>query len=328
MLYSRSRVVLGAALLALTLSSCESSTGPGTPTESPVFEGLLDFQLLGTHGRPFGLGMSSAGKALALQLDVETAARFLFTADTVFSFTSIANNAIDVAFTSSGSRAYVTILDGSRVYEVNMSTGAVIDSVTFGQSHHRILMHPDNSKFWVFGIGGKVWAVDRVTGARTDSVTATANVIRGVSRRSDGTIALGAGPEVVLLNSATLDVITSASLGTTTQEVVYSHDGASIFVALEDAGKVMVLNATTLAKTDSIMFTPTPMSPFGMRLSPDGHTLLVSSGLTGRVAVINADTHAVVRILDTGGTPRRIAFSPAGGSAFVTNEDGWIDVIK
>ncbi len=313
--------------VAALLSACGPS-GPSGPPIEPI-NGLLLGQVIGTAGRPFGLGMSSRGEALALQLDRMTAGRFDLQTDSIANVVTLGVNPIDVSFTRGGARAYVTLLDGAKLFEVDMSNGRVIDSTTFGARHHRILMHPDDTRFWVTSIGGKIWSVSRISGQPIDSATVGTDIIRGISRNpTTGRLVLAHGYDAVsTYTGAGLDSLRSTTLGGMTQEVVHSKDGARVFVALEDANKVMVLNSTTLVVEDSVVFTATPISPFGMQLSRDGQTLLVSSAANGRIAVIDVPTLTVRRTLVPGGVPRRIVFSPNGALAFVANEGGWIDVI-
>jgi len=322
------RIVLAA--MAVLLAACDPSGSPAAPEpDAEPIEGLLLGRIVGTAGRPFGLGMSSRGDALALQLDQVTAGRFDLQTDTIAEVVTLGVNPIDVTFTRGGTRAYVTLLDASTLYEVDLTTGRKLDSASFGSRHHRILMHPDDSRFWVTSIGGRIWSVSRSTGSPLDSATVGTGIIRGISRNpATGTLLLAHGFDgVSLYSGSTLDSVRSVSLGGMTQEVVHTADGGRVFVALEGANKVMVLHATTLVTQDSIVFTATPISPFGMKLSRDGRTLLVSSAADGRIAVVDVPTLTVRRTLVPGGTPRRIAFSPNGALAFVANEDGWIDVI-
>lgn len=319
-------LIASALVVSSVTAACNSSTGL-----SVTGAGLLDGRLFGTRGRPFGLGISPAGQALVLQLDNMTAARFAITADTITDTIRVGYNPIDVDFTATGNLAFMTMLNGARVYRIDLTSGAV-SSVAVGARHHRISLLPNGGAYDLFNIDGKVRRVDATTGIAGDSVAlggASAPVLRGVARRSqDGRIAVAGGSWVWLLNGATLDVLDSLDLLTETQEVVFSKDGSELFVALEFASRVMVLDAASMTVTDSILFPNDPMSPFAMRLSPDGRTLLVSSAASGRVAVVDPASRAVRRVLVVGGIPRRIAYGPNGQRAFVTNEGGWVDVIK
>jgi YVTN family beta-propeller protein len=48
----------------------------------------------------------------------------------------------------------------------------------------------------------------------------------------------------------------------------------------------------------------------------------------GAVVVLNRRTLDVVKTIPTGGAPRYIAFDRSGARAYVTNESGWVDVIR
>lgn len=57
--------------------------------------------------------------------------------------------------------------------------------------------------------------------------------------------------------------------------------------------------------------------------------LYVSTSYYGsRVHVVDPATRTVVRIIDTGGVPRRIAFMSSGEVGIVANEGGWVDFIN
>ena len=320
-----SRLVFAFATSALVGSaSCENSTGP----VAPAIEGILDDRIRGLQGEPFGIAISSRGEALVLQLVVGSAARFAVGSDTVAGFVPLPWSAVDLAFTASGGSAYLTTLEGTRVYEVDMTSGSVVDSLSFGNAHQRILMHPDDASLWVASASGTIWHMNRSTGAYLNSAALGAGALRGISRRrSDGSLVVSAGTTVQRLNGSTLYPMRSVNLQSDVQDVVHSKDGNSIFVALEDANKILSLDARTLAVRDSIVFGQS-FQPFALGVSPDGRTLIASGSLWSRVAVIDVQAFAVTRYLATGGTPRRIAFSPDGRRAYVANEAGWVDVIR
>ncbi|MCC6772632.1 MAG: YncE family protein [Gemmatimonadaceae bacterium] len=265
-----------------------------------------------------------------LQLDTSLAARFAIAAVSPQQQVPLEWNPIDVSFTANGDHAYVTLLDGAKVFEIAMATGAVTDSAMFGRRHHRILVAPDDSRYWVISMRGTIWAVDRASGVVLDSATLGNRILRGLAHHanSDRLAVIGDG-DVLLLNASTLDSVQTRTLGGyLSQDVAFSSDGTRLFVAQEDQFRVMALDATTLATRDSVVFRDDSFLPFGMRLSPSGDRLVISSFLTGRVAVVDPGTLRVRTMVRTGGGPRRIAFTPSGDRVFVTNEGGWVDVIK
>jgi YVTN family beta-propeller protein len=71
---------------------------------------------------------------------------------------------------------------------------------------------------------------------------------------------------------------------------------------------------------------PTPLAtPFGVALSADDSTLVVTAAASSRIATVNASTLGVIATLDVGAIPRGVAFrstSGAGGTAYVLNALG------
>lgn len=82
------------------------------------------------------------------------------------------------------------------------------------------------------------------------------------------------------------------------------------------AGKLMVLNSSTDAVTDSIDGTD---GANGLILSPDGNTLYVSN-TGGKMSVISTASLTVTDSFLLAGTPQDIAISPDGLTLYVANE--------
>jgi YVTN family beta-propeller protein len=60
--------------------------------------------------------------------------------------------------------------------------------------------------------------------------------------------------------------------------------------------------------------------PEGVRASPDGRWVLVTSETGNSVAIIDAHTHALVHTVLVGTRPRDLAFTPDSRSAYVSGE--------
>ncbi len=324
-----------ALALALAAATACTSTPEGAnpptlpPTDTSTFQGVLAGQVSGLQGRPFGLGVSSSGAALVLQLDRLNATRVNTASAVTAGSVVLGFNAIDATFTADGSVAYVTLLDGARVYQVDMTSGAVVDSVAAGARHHRILMEPGDSSYLLLSFDGMVRRIRRGTTVVRDSAT-VGSVMRGISRRtSDGSYIVTGGQAVARLDGNTLAVTAVRSLNGHVQEAVHSADGSRVFVAIEFPEKVLALDANTLAPLDSLQLgNGQAMTPFGMRLTPDASTLLMTSPGTGRVFAIDPATLDVRQSVFVGGIPRRIGFSADGRRAFVTNEGGYLTVLR
>ena len=332
---ARALVLLGAC----TLFACRPAGRTAPSTEMPRggaegapadarFEGELVGRITGTEGRPFGIGVSSEGEVLVLQLDTRSASRVGPDARSVAGSVAVGDDPIDVTFTRDGRRALLTMLSGSRVHEVDVERGRTMSAVGVGSRHHRIALSADERAYYLLSMDGEVSRVSRATSAieRTASLDA---VLRGIARHpGNGTLAVAGGDAVWLLDGRTLEVRAHATVGEGTQEIVYSPDGSRLFVALEYGGTILALDARTLGVVDSVRMTLPRLTPFGMALADGGRSLIVSSPSTGVVGVFDTRPLRVRRLVPVGGTPRRIALSPDGRSAYVANERGWVDIIR
>jgi YVTN family beta-propeller protein len=109
------------------------------------------------------------------------------------------------------------------------------------------------------------------------------------------------------------------------EQLAVSQDGKRLFVASEDTGQGIVLDAGdghVLAKL------PVGGEPEGVTLSPNGRHVYMTSEAEHHVAVIDVATNKVLAALEVGQRPRFTEFSDDGAFAFVSGEnDGSITVI-
>jgi len=109
------------------------------------------------------------------------------------------------------------------------------------------------------------------------------------------------------------------------EQLAVSADGKRLFVASEDTGQAIVLDAgdgRVLAKL------AVGGEPEGVTLAPGGRHVYVSSEEDHQIAVIDTATSRVVSTLQVGQRPRFTVFSDDGAQAFVSAEnDGTISVI-
>jgi YVTN family beta-propeller protein len=103
------------------------------------------------------------------------------------------------------------------------------------------------------------------------------------------------------------------------EQLAVSADGARLFVASEDEGVAVVLDAGTGATLARIDIGP---EPEGTNLSPDGHTVYVTSEGGGTVSVLDASSLRPIARIPVGLRPRSTAFAPDGTRAYVMNEAG------
>jgi PQQ-dependent catabolism-associated beta-propeller protein len=109
------------------------------------------------------------------------------------------------------------------------------------------------------------------------------------------------------------------------EQLAVSSDGTRLFVASEDTGQAIVMDAQSGAVIASL---PVGGEPEGVTISPDGRFVYMSSEEDHVIAVIDTRSTRVVANIRVGERPRYTAFSTNGRRAYVSGEvDGTITVI-
>ncbi len=108
------------------------------------------------------------------------------------------------------------------------------------------------------------------------------------------------------------------------EQLAVSADGRKLYIASEDTGQAVVMDAVSAEVLASM---PVGGEPEGVTLSPDGRWVYMSSEEDHQIAVIDTSTDRVVATLDVGQRPRFTEFSDDGALAFISGEnDGTITV--
>jgi YVTN family beta-propeller protein len=108
------------------------------------------------------------------------------------------------------------------------------------------------------------------------------------------------------------------------EQLAVSADGKRLFIASEDTGRAIVLDAVTGRQLASL---DVGGEPEGVTLSPDGRFVYISSEEDHQISVIDTARNQVVAAFQVGERPRFTEFSDDGALAFVSAEnDGTITV--
>lgn len=100
--------------------------------------------------------------------------------------------------------------------------------------------------------------------------------------------------------------------------IVLSPDGRLAYVSCYGGAAIAVLD-TQQASLVSTIALPPGSQPYGIALSRDGRYLYASDNLTGRVFVVDAQSHHILPSVLVGNHPALIARSPDGATLYVTN---------
>lgn len=206
--------------------------------------------------------------------------------------------------------AYVVSAEGNSLSVIDLSTQQVKETISFGDasmSHsgnmamndmimwpHHIYLSPDGSKLGV-GVPGM------------DLSAGHAGGMAGMKGR------------VLVVNPKTGVTTANQQTPVMNHNAVFSSDGSEIWTSqMDQAGKVLVYNATTLALKNTITV---GMEPAEVTMSVDGQYAFVANGMSNTVTVIKVADKSVVKTIPVGDDPVG-AWPGADGKMYVDNEKG------
>ncbi|MGB1559881.1 MAG: cytochrome D1 domain-containing protein [Sinimarinibacterium flocculans] len=102
------------------------------------------------------------------------------------------------------------------------------------------------------------------------------------------------------------------------EQLVVSRDGSRLYIASEDTGTAVVMDADSGERIADI---PVGGEPEGVGISPDGRFVYMTSEEDHTVAVIDTANNRVVKHIKVGLRPRSAAFSTDGRRAYVPGEN-------
>jgi DNA-binding beta-propeller fold protein YncE/mono/diheme cytochrome c family protein len=113
-------------------------------------------------------------------------------------------------------------------------------------------------------------------------------------------------------------VVSTTKLDGAPGQMLLAPDG-TLFVAVRGASRVVALRVDEGGAPREVARHDTGDEPFGLALSPDGATLLVTSIVDARVEAFRAKDLASRFMVPLGRDPRSVAFTSDGARAFVTH---------
>ena len=299
----------------------------GPAKDSVVVTALLARVNIGSSAVPFAVGRFSATRAyVTLEGDSAVQLLDLATPGTVGSTIAVGQLPTSLAINNAGTRAYVGNQGSSSVTVINTGDGTVAGSIPINGTVLDVLVSPGDSLLFVGTDAGQLYVVRLATSTVTDSLPVSVTntmVMRGDTSLFANEVFLGTVKEI---NLRTRQVVQTLPVGGRPQAMLLSSGGTTLYLANE-IGQLQFWDLTT-GSLSSYIGLPGG-GGYGMARSPANGLLYVSTSYIGsRVLVIDPTAHQVVRTIGTGGTPRRIAFTPDGSVGIVANEAGWVDYIK
>lgn len=316
--------IMRAAVLTTMLVGCDDSVGPDVrgchpPDAAATVRELLDH-------RPFGLAISRTGVLYAGQFDTGALVRASLPATTFNDTVSVGDGPVRVVFAPTGSTAYVANQLAETVGVINVTTNTQVATMSVQGSPISLAVSRRGSRVYAGTGTGTIAVIDAARRSVLQHISLEGE-INGLALHPTQSLLYASSRtsnRVWEISTNTNQVVRTFMPGGIPQELAVSHDGKEFYLADED-GPVQVWNLVSGTRVTTI---PEATQGFGLALSPDDLQIYVSSSFLGRVYVIDRVTRTMVRTLETGGVPRRIAFALTECTAAIANEAGWIDFIR
>jgi YVTN family beta-propeller protein len=312
--------------LVTLLAACGGDTPTSTADQSPVEarvhpRGVVDKV---DAPLPWGVAVRDDGLTFFTELSSGGVGITSTRTRTVDGFIPTGLTPTGIAFSPDGNTAYVANQFGN-LSRIDVATRQVTGSVGIA-SPVAVRVSPDGSQLFVATTSTAVVTVD----------LATLSIVRTVDVGSaPNGFAVHPGGRLLYVSSfdagtvSEINVFTGQELRTFTtlgmpQEMALNRTGTRLYVANE-AGW---LDEIDLASGELAPSIPLLAGAFGVGVTPDDGQAYLTLPSAGLIQIFGLQSRRLVKTIDVGGEPRRIAFSQQGRIAAVTNAAGFITFIR
>jgi len=310
-------------------AACSESTAPPIATSCGV-QGSLGSTLkltastrVALPARPYSVAVSSGGLAYVSQLDSATLAAV---SPPNYSFSgriSVGNVPTEVAFTSTGTKAYVTNQFSDNVGVIDVASQRQVGTVTVTGNPFAVIVGPGDSVVYVTTTADSLFGIQVATGLITHRMgmpsisngLAVCDSLLYVSTRDVGMVSV-----VSMKRDSVVQVL---PVGGAPQGIVIAPSKRELYIANQN-GSLQFWDLTANTSEGSVSLAG---GGFGLAQSPADGRLYVTTLSGGQVQVVDPVTRQKVDSFSVGGTVRRIGFNSAGTIAVVANEGGWVDFL-
>jgi len=267
-----------------------------------------------------------------------------------------------------GNTAYVARPFDNKVGVLSLTSDAFIDSIAVGTLPCGVVFNRAGTKAYVANqFSDNVSIISVATRTQTGTIAVHGDPLPVAVPAGDSVLFVTTNADKLFkINTRNNTVVDSLPLPATSHHLFVHPNDTLLYVATRDAGTVLEVNWRTMAivrtfaigaqtlgmemapdrselyvtsaSTDSL-FTVTlstgaiASAPVGagastIALSADGTQLYVGLLFAGQVEVLNRATRAHVKTITTGGVVREMATDVARNRVVVTNESGWVDIVR
>ncbi len=309
---------LSSGLIAVAVAACSSSTAVAPP------------KLVGrvaVPGGPIDIAVAPSGIAYVTRSTANAVDRVNLGTLTVTDSVAVGMTPTFVIFGPTGATAYVSNQLDDNIGVINVATASQTRTIATTGDPIPMQVTADGVTLFVTTNANRLYKIVIATGTATDSLDLPATSHHLLLHPNGALlyVATRDGGSVLEVNTATLAVTRTFTLGGRTQAMALSADRQRLYVANETKPLVQVVSLASGTEVDSVSLDG---GANGVALSPDGRLLCASIIFAGEVQVFDRATLALDTTFVTGGMPRAVVPDPMNGQVVVANEGGWIDAIR
>lgn len=230
-----------------------------------------------------------------------------------------------LAFDPSGQRAYVTNQFSEDIGIMDVRTQHQVARLAVGAHPLGILVSHDGLTLFVSNNLDQICAL-RLPEGRLVAQVAIPQACGHMALHPSGSrlyVSTWKIGQVLEIEAHTLHVLRRFPVGGFVQDIAIARDGRHLYAANEQ-GWLNVIDLPTGTVTAVRVAGPA----FGVAITPDDVEVYVGLVTRGEVQVLRRASLDVRTVLETGGRPRRICFTPCGSAGLIANEAGWVDVVR
>lgn len=231
-----------------------------------------------------------------------------------------------MVFSHAGTIAYVANQYSDNVGIISVNSGTQTGTIPVTGDPLPVAISPDDSALFVTTNANRLYKIRLATKAVIDSLPLPATSHHLLVHPNDTLlyVATRDAGSVLEVNWRTMTVARTFTLGVRTQGMEMAPNRSELYVTSESTDS---LYTVTLA-TGSVKSAPVGAGATTIALSADGTQLYVGLLFAGKVEVLNRVTRAHVKTINTGGVVRDMATDVSRNRVVVTNESGWVDIVR
>jgi YVTN family beta-propeller protein len=304
--------------------AAEAATAPTHPDTALV-------TTIAMPGRPFGMAVSSLGRAYVTLLDLGLVSETTSGFDRIDGVVGVSSVPTAVAFAPDGATAYVTNQHSFTVGVIDVACGRQTAQIAASANTFRVAIAPDGVTGYATVSTGQLLVIDLAAQAQVASIE-VGGYPNGLILDNAGHLYVSSVHDgaVRVIDTARRSVSRTIPVPGVAQDLALSPDGSTLYVADEsgidgddDLGRIHVIETATGKLLEPLRVAG---SPFALGLSPDGNHLYCSASAQGIVSIVDLAKRSVVKTI-IAGCPRRIAFDPSGEVCYIADEGAGVIVV-